>query len=924
MLVLTTDTKGISMSECLLEDKKCKPDGKLLVDLLLLLYLLILGILCNFFSFSDFFKSLFAAPTFLVLPILVGRVVTGIYNRKSKYSVDEFTLENFIESWFLGAIFLLFLALFADLLSLFEIEVYIYTVMGVVCCYVLYRVISTLKDFHIRDASLIKLFLNQRYLLICFLFGLLPPIYSAFFSPFPRSYHLVLPMHNRVIIDILNNSPYGSYPVPYWYTIAPYLLFAISSFMFNIESFNLFWSAPFLFYPVFSIGLYLFTFELTKKKLPSLFSGFMGVWIMTYEGVFQENYSITPRSFTYVFFPFALFLVQKYVMSKTLNVNEYFKLSTKLLITLLAFLVPMAFFSIGLIPFLPLKSWQFFSILSSVISNIAISRIFGKDDKFRLCALLMLSFLIFHTLEGGIYFFVILFYIFLIVVIREKPRYTILVPGLLALLLFSLLCTAFFSFTLDITSLVLGKNYGVVSFSERIIWLIEANTPVVLIIFLISSVALGLQKSRIYHSTHNPRSRVSLNLKNLTILIVSFTVILVYLLPISDSTRIGAALTPFMTYAIATFLLEDVPRRLKSRMNIRKFKIKRINTIYVIFCFVVLTPELVKPITYNRNPFFIAEDEYATVNYLYNIMPVELQKNTTILSDLRTMTVISGLTSIKSPVPRLMTEGEYPATAQEIINIIKNNIFLAPNAKSAYEAINRLRDMKFSHIQKQEGLVEIGEESDIILVLNGRTLRWLRDEHYFLFNSYEEASKYSEFYSPSFHRYDFGGRFVSSGSRGYLKQISIYAKNDAHENRCVTLYVSPFIDDASICSANINIPADQEGWFTSSNLPLFWNYDTMFIYHTSLPEDISVAFDTSPPFDYCEKKPDSFAWIQYPPRHYWVRVLVSDNLEDNKTFAINTFPRYSEIFLDHLYFELLSVINEEIYIFKVKKSINEQ
>lgn len=80
---------------------------------------------------------------------------------------------------------------------------------------------------------------------------------------------------------------------------------------------------------------------------------------MTNNGGFQENFSIIPRAFAYVFFPFALFLVEKEILKRKLAVRDVVLPSIITGIFSFFHLALIGFFIKGIIvPPCHLKNWQ--------------------------------------------------------------------------------------------------------------------------------------------------------------------------------------------------------------------------------------------------------------------------------------------------------------------------------------------------------------------------------------------------------------------------------------------------------------------------------------------------------------------------------------------------------------------------------------
>lgn len=285
----------------------------LLTNLAPLLYLYLIFVSSHTFNLSGIIKGFLAAPLFFIIPVLLGG---SIHNAINKNILESFKCESatyyiFLFLWGIVAMTLIYL--FMDAFAIFSIELYSYIILIVSCGYLFRRGKHITKKY---EQSI-----QLKYLLIITTMTIAPAIYVTKYSPYPLIVTSDVFNHLHFALILLDHDPI-LYMEPYLPTF--HVLIATSLYVANVqESFlSMFWAMRFLTYPLYGIGIYLYSNKLTGNKYISILSAFVGSWIFIQFGGDQGLYNFTPRIIMYLSVPYLLFIANSLFIQNLHDISK--------------------------------------------------------------------------------------------------------------------------------------------------------------------------------------------------------------------------------------------------------------------------------------------------------------------------------------------------------------------------------------------------------------------------------------------------------------------------------------------------------------------------------------------------------------------------------------------------------------------------
>ena len=284
-----------------------------------ILYIFIFGIAAHSLAMEEIVKAFMALPALLIVSYRFCKSLlimsTSFLRNSLDFQVSFDPISRFILLWSFGTVLVVLLAMFLNFLGVFSMQYLVTTVFAVIVLGIVLDKISNKKIFTKHRAF--KISLKNCFVLLVpvtvsvLLIGYIMIWYTEFPSPMGGIDTFA---HLSYISQITEDNYLN--PVPNW--IAQYpptlnILFATACSLFDVSPLSLFWTTPFLFYPLFSIGVYLLSYQLTERRELSLLAAIIGVFATGYpEKVFVGNlYYIIPKNIIYLLFPFFLFLIEK-------------------------------------------------------------------------------------------------------------------------------------------------------------------------------------------------------------------------------------------------------------------------------------------------------------------------------------------------------------------------------------------------------------------------------------------------------------------------------------------------------------------------------------------------------------------------------------------------------------------------------------
>lgn len=271
-----------------------------ILSLVLYLYIVVVGTILHILTVPEFYKSLFAQIGLIAIPYLVGRPFFYLIKKslKSEDYKDGDCVVNSIVIWSLGVVFIMLLEIFLYVNYLFDIKYFV----------IILLIISTFSifiRFFEEDCSILSK--NFKYISPLIVYSLLFALFITNYWNYPyanENDYIRHAFYTSQIVEL--NRPLIFYS-PYLPTM--HTLYAIQATIFNVKNMlYLLWSSRFLLYPLFSVGIFLFSYAFSKNIWIALFSGLTGT-SLTYniEGSLFPSHT-APKNFISLLFPYVLYI----------------------------------------------------------------------------------------------------------------------------------------------------------------------------------------------------------------------------------------------------------------------------------------------------------------------------------------------------------------------------------------------------------------------------------------------------------------------------------------------------------------------------------------------------------------------------------------------------------------------------------------
>lgn len=608
-------------------------------------------------------KSILALPSWLIIPYFVGSFLRLIFRRLRFVSFAGLNAKLF--SMIFGIYSLIIVTFLLDLFGLSSILVNLYLiVLGFAFCYLVYKSYRRNDDFLINTSNL-KTYLP--ILLFCVLTSIIPAMMKISVPGFPYGTVEVISIPFEQTQPALRFMNYGYLQHPRVYD---YVSLGITSSLFNIDPLSFIWASPLLMMFIFSVGLYLFTYGITKNMTLSFLTVFVGSFLNM--NIFRDiPILFRANTILYSLLPFLLYLSYKKVSGKNYRPRDIILVFglTAILIGFYVYLVESNFWSlfvpIDLVQPLEWKSHIWIPAITITTAPVLllvgyVSRTFGKNsflnDTFPFFLFISFFCFAFQEIESiAFIFFIFIFAFFYILTRNSKAR--------LIIYAFIILIVAFITYQnffpqIDmlnpISSVILpqySKSLEIMPFALRFNWVFSINLSAPLVLLLILGVVVCLISKR----------------KDYLLVSSAFLAALfLYLFPESYAYRFYKELTVVMAFVMAV----GIWRLLVALSDLRK---KYSTVIISALLITLLLPILITPI-YTRyyqsslGQSLLVEPEYLTTQWLKENTP----ENSIMVSDFVTMELLGTLSNRMLPIDRHYTVDGLSEESKQSLWHIKN------------------------------------------------------------------------------------------------------------------------------------------------------------------------------------------------------------------------------------------------------------
>ena len=253
---------------------------------------------------SEIAKSILALPTWLIIPYLFGSILTLLLTR---LKIETFSgIANRIFALLLGIYSLIIGTFLLDLLGFSVVLANLYWILLVVgIIYLVFRSMKKTEDGFSANSNQLKEYLP--IVIFCLLVSVIPALIKMLPSPFPYGSVETISIPFDQYQPVLRFSEFGYVQYPRVYDFSS---IAYSSQLFNVDPLSFVWASPLLMMAVFSVGLYLLSYGISKQKGFALITVFIGSFLNM--NIFRDAPVLFKANvFLYIFFPFILYLIYK-------------------------------------------------------------------------------------------------------------------------------------------------------------------------------------------------------------------------------------------------------------------------------------------------------------------------------------------------------------------------------------------------------------------------------------------------------------------------------------------------------------------------------------------------------------------------------------------------------------------------------------
>lgn len=684
----------------------------LLLRIIGLIYFFSLVIFSHIFLISDLVKGILSLSLFLILPILLGESLLFTLKPLTSIELNLNKSSNAIIHWCFGLISLTVVALVMDALYIFNANIYLAFISLGILIHIPFVGIKRYKDIKPPLDNPFKKGGNFIYFILFFV-GLLFTGFITHFSPFPLLPDLDQATHSSFILTISedNNVPNLIGYLPTFHLLYSLIITHLNGYG---ASFSILWFMRFLFYPLYTVGMYLFCYQISKKKALSFLCATISLWFVSSSDYHLLLTNTAPKTLVSLVFPFLLFLTHKGVSYK-----EFFNRQISSKNVFLFFLLSTTFiFLIFVTNFLSymIRGATILILLFIGIAYFSLGMYLFKKEReikqnFILLLLIASTLLFIHTPMGLLATLSIIILVFIPYALSLSPKIT-------KILIYA--CVLF------VCLFIILQHNGLISFLGKGINLYNRNTPESFLfkynelLLSYSSFVLSLFIIGIVIAAHEQKDKEMPFV--LAITIISF----IYFLPINSITRIFFVASPFIAYFSMYSIMKlhglfSYNRKKSHRNFLTMFFFALIITLLAIN---IISP-LINKIEFLRSNspthyFTLFEkNEYDAARWVSSNTP----KDSIILSDLSSHNLISGISNRPySWQPEVFALLGGPEIKDFLLEEDTNLAYYKLPYILSLESINCPQSKFNPKILCESRNIK---DNNILIILTGRTSYWL-------------------------------------------------------------------------------------------------------------------------------------------------------------------------------------------------------
>lgn len=696
------------------------------LSLIGVLYIIIVGSLCHILSVPELIKAFLALPAFLIIPQQTGELSIIVLKRILKgvrYNFD--IVSRFVVVWMIGVVTLVLSIIILSQFSFWNSKLYVLLLIFLMIIRII-SVKNTVEDINMNiNNSLNNFFGDYKIIFLLMILGAISFIFLKHYQPLPLQMSHAHPAWHSLTF-IMNDSIY----IKYGHIPVVSILDGIISMVFNVFPIWAHSTINLLGFIVYTISVYLISYQLSKKKSISIIAAFTSLWIIG--SLNLDNF--IERSYLFVLIPLSLFLIHKNILIKK-SFREY---DTKQLIFVFL-LIPIIFLVsiigkqdifmknviILLIPLLVIFASYFLKNknLFLLLSLITMIFYFMHDIECAFGVVLISGFILSHYIlkkykYAYLFFYLFFIFVFLFVFLQHENILTFNEKNMISKYtgIVEPPYNPDFSQKYDVFKTWTGESVLFISFVGSILFLIKREDRTTIIIIPLLMMVL------IYFFPEGHFWRIGLFLNFVISYIFAYTIIyFIKLLKLSTNKNMNKYLVVtfvlFMCVILSTTII--LPKNNYIIHNLNHHKQYSYGTLYeysTAFWIIENTPK----IWVKSGPFWTKPENLGgtmienTPHIGTRHVKISKTNDTLLISDPYTMFMMSKLSGRDQVVdaPVWVYEPEYHESSIEQMQNLKKNVFLAKNSSDAYKGIQRI---KRNHTVN-------------LIIINSRTSHWLKQD----------------------------------------------------------------------------------------------------------------------------------------------------------------------------------------------------
>lgn len=719
-----------------------KKNSKFILNFAVVIFFVCYHLLSTILALPDILSAIVGTAAILMIPCLVGQCLLSLWNNNKQEPSNFDNITKVLLFWAVGAIFSFSLVNVVWAIGIRDLWVNIFIILILI----LIGAFIDSNSFALPNLSFKKKLATIVIFLGILIAGLSSTCFFRLYQPFPSYLTNEFSYFGRAV-QLIDSSPQFQIAEKSSYVIFSVLL-SLGSAVSNTNPVAIMWISAFAQSAIIASSMFLLTKLLFQRTVPALISSFLVMWVFG-TGSTQNNPAIvTNDTIQFAFFLMALYAITLFLKKKT------FSLNTKIL--------PIIFF-IPLIIILQRIAFGYENVLLTLIILVAITSLFVIlrrqilfESKYSFSWLLLLIFILISILNpymAPLYIFDIAVFVFLWKYLFAKGNNIgflfagIIIIGLVAffILQHSQLLTFTDNFTLS--KYLFGSTYdnviGVnVSFSDKLGLFLAGNPPIIRIALIIGAFLLTIQ------------SIITKNKTGIILVAMSAVTFIVFFFPESWFIR-ARHLIPFFVLVIgggsATMITIFEKLFTMPASNFKRLgrSPKCISILLTVIIFVPVLYESTVPFRTLLDPWIISDEqfitfepyEYTANEWLRQNLSLNERNNLLILSDPYTINLMTAMSGLKAPYKKAwVLEEEYSTEDLQKMISLRSEFF---NGADILDQANFL-----------ETLLDETSTSAALIVINGRTTKWLSGGKMFVWSDkgipYKLDLNYVESFSATF------------------------------------------------------------------------------------------------------------------------------------------------------------------------------